>query len=1686
MSPRIGGGQSGLDELLMRAGRAVAYGTFVVALSATLPQGTGVRSMGEAYAKGEASRLGTKGLDWRITGRDARGCEEDLRDGGTYAQGFDVSLPVTSDVQEDASHLDAIVAQDGTALHVPGTLFLDDEGAHLRFSVPEGTYASIGVHVRNRDGALVVDETYEDVVIDATPPMLEARMGGRPVENGLVSDGSDTLELRYQDVLPLSGEDGGPIALVCVLDVETGTEVEVGAWSSEVEDGREVWVAKTPELEDGAYEVRMEAGDLVGNASEPYVRAFVVDAAEPSVGCSYDESTVRYEEGYTRYFDEHLDVAVTMADRALDCERSEILGFPLSSWMEGVASVPGVTCDGWEDCVDEDGFPGVRVNLTLRDGTYDMDCLAHAVDAFGRTSSPKPNAGEGKVRRIVVDTQVPSVCACVSGNAAYVSPDGATCVFADPLRLTFRFEDASGLRSVELEGPVGAADLDVDLEAGTAVLSCGESPFTRESRLVARDKAGNVRIWSLAPVGECRTAQGTEPAPNDPVTIRDTGVPLASGGHPRVLLGDCTPPSVVVSGVDAGAHLNAAGEVRIEVRESTLGLMAGYEPFRTLYELERDGDRVLRGAIGYDGARAEDGRHTYGFDLSARADHSDDGSYVLTTVLEDLARNTSSKDVRPFVIDTTPPVLDVALDDAGVPAADGTTYHNRAFSAHLTLTERFCGTEELNGDDPCVKVEVLASEGSTASDVTVSEWREESLGTYSCDVAFPPDGSFNLSVSGRDHAGNPLVGTERTSVSPEGRFESGRHVSDSTSPEVVAAYAPNAPALRSLGGIDYFGKPVPVIVTVRDRNADPSQMQVSDSAGRLRTPDWEASDADGRGMAAFVSTTWYREERPDSGSGVKRPLVWACDRAGNATEVTMPEFVVDQTAPVIDQARMSRLPDVVMRDKAGEPVWFFGDGGDQAILQISCADEHPIDEMWVDDPDGAYDAHTEVAPGAKHVSLGIPLKDFDREGDGRDTVFDRDVRVFVRDAAGNVREWSLGEEGAAFADRPTDLKNVVVSGAAERPAALVRDVTPPVVAMSSTVDGPFSAQPVVVEAKMHEHGLPWLRDLDPGRETVTVRRREAANDGMESQSVLSIGQAECSQDDGVLRIPFETDGHYEVVARLEDAAGNASDVVATGEFTVDLTPPQVTVAWDNTDVRNGRYYRAPRTATVTVREHDFDPSLVGIETTGVVGSWSDQGDEHVCTVRFERDASIGDPHRLSVSAKDLAGNEAPVFVEPEFAIDTHAPTVRAVRRVSTDDRYLADGAEETLADESAFAQAFEPAVICEDDAGFDPSQVEVRLEGRRIGAGEWWSPSETREAVGENGLRTSWGNLGFVNDDGPSYLMEADDVYTLTARATDLAGNVSPELRVRFSVNRYGSNFYVEPMASDEDSSEGSGPLLANAPRIVVHEVNASGDPVGAEGAEEASRLVTKEYAHATTSIERTNDDAGQGFLLSQSTERSAQNAYDGWTETRYEILPGNFGEGSDSDRGDGGQGAYRVDVSSVDKAQNNNTTSLFWESDGRRDGEPRARGATVAFELDELGPRVEDLRVPGGWSVGGPYVASFRLVDAITQGDRVEVLVDGERVDVWREGSAETVRDKDEVTRDGVFSFEVAPAPFWVPRTVEVRVSDYTGLADRTVSHTVRGFCRTTLVLELALAATVLASCVTVRLVVRHRRLVP
>ena len=182
-----------------------------------------------------------------------------------------------------------------------------------------------------------------------------------------------------------------------------------------------------------------------------------------------------------------------------------------------------------------------------------------------------------------------------------------------------------------------------------------------------------------------------------------------------------------------------------------------------------------------------------------------------------------------------------------------------------------------------------------------------------------------------------------------------------------------------------------------------------------------------------------------------------------------------------------------------------------------------------------------------------------------------------------------------------------------------------------------------------------------------------------------------------------------------------------------------------------------------------------------------------------------------------------------------------------------------------------------------------------------------------------------------------------------------------------------------------------------------------------------------TSAIARAEGD-GLGYALT-TIEGDAQ--ANGWSEYVYTVRSANFGEGSDSDHDDRGQGVYRVNVTSDDASSNANTTAEFWSSDASRT-EVTATGATAQFVLDELGPTIDDFDVPQKLSRGATYEASFHVSDDITSGNTVEVYVDGKKLGAGQvQGPANGT---------GTFTFTITGKPFNWARSVRVEVRDYAG----------------------------------------------
>lgn len=925
-----------------------------------------------------------------------------------------------------------------------------------------------------------------------------------------------------------------------------------------------------------------------------------------------------------------------------------------------------------------------------------------------------------------------------------------------------------------------------------------------------------------------------------------------------------------------------------------------------------------------------------------------------------------------LVLDRTAPRIEVEFD--GDDAQNG-GYFPAARTASITVIE-------ANFDPGLIEFDTTGAVGDWAGDGD----------THRVAVSFGEDGEHRLRVAARDLAGNAAD-----------VFDSGAFVVDTLAPsvEITCDKAPTG----SFAGVDYYNEDVTATVSVTDENFDASTSRLRVRGSKSESA-WARDESDPR--------VWTKTVAFGEGEG-RSILVEARDLAGNTPEagLALGPLSIDTAAPEAVRAGIDGTP----ASNYDQSCYFFNQA---ASLFVEFSDNIGLESVQVvDDGDGFYNRDLPLADGVGKKTARVPLA----LADGHE--IDRDVLVKARDLAGNERCWSISPTGAARVVDEREVENPSVFPPWKiHPEALLRDTVAPRLLLSGAEEGSFCNVPQVVDLTVDELNMAYLLAHEPDQPILTVTKREG--DAGRAQSIWTRSVADLAvtgrdelvftDEHGVARAydrcglseTFSEDGHYAIEAQVTDCAKNQG-TARLAEFTVDRTAPVVRVDFDNNEVRNGKYYRAPRTATVSVTEHNFDAALFKIETTGVVGAWADDGNTHTVIISFASEGT----HSLEVSGEDKAGNKMASYAADEFVIDLTPPTV----------------AISGIEDACAYNGEVAPRISFADEANFDPDGASWSLAGAKNGEVHY----EAAAVDGEQGREVAFADFERVPG--------ADDIYTLTARAADLAGNEA-EAEVTFSVNRYGSTFRVV----DADSYRQNNGFLTRARDVVVEEVNVSG-----VASEEHGATVTQ--GTSVRELERTEAPGKTGYTIDEGVSEADESR--GWALYRYVIAAGNFM----------GDGRYHVSVRSSDLAENVNTSSGFY--DRVANGEAAAE---VSFILDETDPVICGLSVNDGDVIeADEYEGTFRVVENIGVAD-VKVFVDGQ----------EAMAKGDEY---GNYSFRVKKAAF-TDRELEIVATD---LAGRTGEAGAKGFRVTTSILELHpvwVAGIVVAilACLAAFVLVRHR----
>ena len=291
-----------------------------------------------------------------------------------------------------------------------------------------------------------------------------------------------------------------------------------------------------------------------------------------------------------------------------------------------------------------------------------------------------------------------------------------------------------------------------------------------------------------------------------------------------------------------------------------------------------------------------------------------------------------------------------------------------------------------------------------------------------------------------------------------------------------------------------------------------------------------------------------------------------------------------------------------------------------------------------------------------------------------------------------------------------------------------------------------------------------------------------------------------------------------VNVKLIDRAGNTSENSVT--FSVDNTAPTVTVTYDDdkSPADNGfpTFYKAPRTATVTVTERNFDPNAVQLDIKSthsdknipdtsslewtahrVNDAYRTDEDTYTAAITFEAD----DDYTLAVaSCKDLAERVCTSFTyegksDPTlFTIDKTDPTVT----VSYDNNASMNG---------NYFKADRIATITVTEHNFDAGRVTVNGNAT------------------DNGASAAFPGLVWTGDNGDIHTATihyaADAHYTFSIDITDKAGNtISNQAQAEFYVDKTAPTLEITGVA---DRSANNGTV---APIINFMDTNFDADAV--------------------------------------------------------------------------------------------------------------------------------------------------------------------------------------------------------------------------------------------------------------------
>lgn len=419
-------------------------------------------------------------------------------------------------------------------------------------------------------------------------------------------------------------------------------------------------------------------------------------------------------------------------------------------------------------------------------------------------------------------------------------------------------------------------------------------------------------------------------------------------------------------------------------------------------------------------------------------------------------------------------------------------------------------------------------------------------------------------------------------------------------------------------------------------------------------------------------------------------------------------------------------------------------------------------------------------------------------------------------------------------------------------------------------------------------------------------------------------------------ITYSADGIYTFKVSCKDKADNANTAVnysglSPKLFTIDKTSPTFRISYDNNSAQNGNYYKAQRTATLTIEEHNFETSRIRITLTATdngrtvtapsATGWSTNGDTHTATITYSNDAL----YNFDIEYNDKAGNPLREdFQKDTFYVDKTNPSVTIKKIVDKSANNDEGNIGYIISATDTNFDVFTPVLtaIVKDGNSFKKTQID---------AGAMSTIS--------NGRAYSVSNL------------DKDGVYRITCTVVDKAGNAYSE--VTLSKDRDGNSTYVEKRAGNDT--------------LLTFSVNRDGSTFDLN--DKTVELLDKGYVQRVNDdivIDEINADTLEQKQVTLNDKKLKESDYkveqtggsDNWYKYRYTIDKSLFEN----------EGEYNVVVSSKDRATNDAFSDV--------------KDAGVNFVVDRTAPVV----TVTGLSNDGRYQTEKQTVTAVPTDDGGEL----------------------------------------------------------------------------------------------------